>query len=376
VRVLIVGGGVAGLTLAATLSRQGRTPLLVEASADPSDAPDGALLLSPGPCRVLAGLGLRQVVGDARRIGRYELRNGIGRVIASVDPPGPADGPGPLVALRRSALVEGLSGACDGVDVRRGTTVEHLDRRDQTVVVGLSDGSTHEVDLVVGADGRRSALRERLAGSVSGFDARWVLWTWWADGDLFEPGVVREHWGLGWFAGVYPVPGGALGAAALPARRAPAAADGAAERTVLAGALARLLAVDTTAGRMVDAAGGYVRQTVGDARAERWVDGRVALCGDASVAFVPTSGLGAAMALREAAALGAELARADARHAGAAAARYEVRCRRPVLAAQRSARLTARIMFAPGVTAAHLRNRLVERVPADLVARRLPLAEP
>ena len=51
-----------------------------------------------------------------------------------------------------------------------------------------------------------------------------------------------------------------------------------------------------------------------DVRARSWVQGRVALVGDAVAAFLPTAGVGASMALESAAVLADELSHTDAVH--------------------------------------------------------------
>ncbi len=55
-RVLVVGGGIAGLTLAAKLRQQGREPVVIERSAEYSDIGYGIGLYPLGSC-VLHGLG-------------------------------------------------------------------------------------------------------------------------------------------------------------------------------------------------------------------------------------------------------------------------------------------------------------------------------
>jgi 2-polyprenyl-6-methoxyphenol hydroxylase-like FAD-dependent oxidoreductase len=69
----------------------------------------------------------------------------------------------------------------------------------------------------VGCDGMASRTREMVFGPAAGFDAGWVLWTWWADGSRPDPAVAREWWGLGWLFGVYPAPGRVMCAAGVPA---------------------------------------------------------------------------------------------------------------------------------------------------------------
>jgi salicylate hydroxylase len=74
----------------------------------------------------------------------------------------------PYLVIHRAdllrALVEAVSGQ-SGLQLSLGTTVHAFENDDRLVTVGLSNGLTHtrdEADLLIGADGFRSHVRERL----------------------------------------------------------------------------------------------------------------------------------------------------------------------------------------------------------------------
>jgi FAD-dependent urate hydroxylase len=99
-----VGAGMAGLTLAAKLRKQGRTPVVVERV--PNTGPGYALGLYPlGNC-VLHGLGTyEELVEQSIVLERYEMANGSGRALQSFDMSVLTGSVGPLLMIGRSALL-------------------------------------------------------------------------------------------------------------------------------------------------------------------------------------------------------------------------------------------------------------------------------
>jgi len=98
----------------------------------------------------------------------------------------------------------------------------------------------------------------------------------------------------------------------------------------------------------------------------RWFHGRVALCGDAAAAFLPSAAVGASAAMRSAAALADELSRADAATVPLALELYQKRCQRIVERAQANSRQLARVMLVGRPALAWGRDQLARRYPAHL----------
>jgi FAD-dependent urate hydroxylase len=158
-RILIVGAGLAGLALARALGQAGFRPELIEGQASWEVAGTGMYLPANG-VRALRALDLEAAVATrAATIPHQRLLDHRGRLLAHIDLHRLWGDVGSCLALTRADLHEILR---EGVAVRMGETVRSLDRLDGPVHVTLDDGSSGDFDLVVGADGLRSAIR-RLA---------------------------------------------------------------------------------------------------------------------------------------------------------------------------------------------------------------------
>jgi 2-polyprenyl-6-methoxyphenol hydroxylase-like FAD-dependent oxidoreductase len=158
-RVLIVGGGIAGLALAPVLARSGVAVEVVE--REPAWRSAGTGIYLPGnAARALRVLGLEaNVASRAVEIARQRFYDHRGRLLCEVDVAKLWAAVGPCLALSRAELHGLLREAAGEVPIRMGRAVEGLAQRDGVVSVEFSDGTSGDYDLVVGADGIDSAVR-------------------------------------------------------------------------------------------------------------------------------------------------------------------------------------------------------------------------
>jgi 2-polyprenyl-6-methoxyphenol hydroxylase-like FAD-dependent oxidoreductase len=165
IKVLVIGGGFAGMTAALQLSRQGFEVDLVEIDAGWRSYGAG-ISLHGSTLRVLRDLGLidrffeEGFVSDG-----VQMRGPDDAVLVTLPTPrvAGADIPGGG-GIMRPALARIFSEAVrsSATRVRLGLTFTDIVQGEQGVRVSLSDGSSDTYDLVVGADGLYSAVRSRV----------------------------------------------------------------------------------------------------------------------------------------------------------------------------------------------------------------------
>ncbi len=162
---LVVGGGIAGTTVAGALQRDGVEVDLIEVEPGPTFRGIGIALLPPA-LRCMHQLGLAD---ECVRLGMpqvtFQTRTADGDIISESPMRGllPAPYP-PGVGIARVTFGDILRrwALSAGARARYGTTVTRLTDQGTSVEVELSDGDTRIYDLVVGADGVHSSLRTRL----------------------------------------------------------------------------------------------------------------------------------------------------------------------------------------------------------------------
>lgn len=175
-RILIVGGGIAGLSVATALHRQGLTPELVERSTIWSVVGAGINLPANG-VRVLRALGIGEAVDRAataiRRWGFFDQQ---GALLCETDLEELWREVGPCLAITRVRLQEALLSGAVAVPHRLGVSLTALTQDDTRVRVGFSDGTSGDYDLVVGADGIHSTVRELAVVASSPGYAGQMAW--------------------------------------------------------------------------------------------------------------------------------------------------------------------------------------------------------
>jgi 2-polyprenyl-6-methoxyphenol hydroxylase-like FAD-dependent oxidoreductase len=303
--ILISGAGIAGSTLAYWLVRQGHRPVLVERTPE-LRVGGHAVDIRGTALEVIERMGLDTEVRDARTqiLTLSAVRpDGARTYDVALRPVHEARGDREI-EIMRDDLVRILFGAVsDDVEVVFGDSVRTLTPQDGArVAVEFERGTAREVDLVVGADGQHSAIRELTMGPERGLTHHLgaYLSIYTVDNllGLRDRAVLYNEPGRA--AAMFTVRGNQRAKVVLLFRSPPLDidfGDPAAQHDVLR---RRFAGMGWHTGRLIESlpdAYDFYFDEMSQVRLPRWSTGRVALLGDAAFGPSPMSGQGTSLAL-------------------------------------------------------------------------------
>jgi 2-polyprenyl-6-methoxyphenol hydroxylase-like FAD-dependent oxidoreductase len=305
-RILIVGGGIAGLTLAAALHQHGFRPQLIE--HNPSwNAIGAGIAVQPNGMRILHALNMGRAVEQAgARIRHWCFCDQQGVVLSETDLQALWGDVGPFIGMARTKLHQVLREAAAAVPVRLALSVTSLTPMDDGVSVGFSDGSTHRYDLVVGADGIASSVRRLSLSAAPPVFAGQIAWRSLAPIRPRSLTKLQFLLGEGCFFGLCPIGNGqtyGFGNVSEPRFHDPVQGrlERLRERFAAFGGLVQDFLTGLSADEQIHCSAiEWVDQTA-------WYRDRVVLIGDAAHASSPMMGQGGCLALEDAYVLAEEL---------------------------------------------------------------------
>ena len=206
-KILIVGGGVAGLMSQNRLESLGYKPVLVEKS-DTLRTDGAGILLGANVLRIFRECGLedelmryaqplREIVSlddQAKMLGRFDLEK-----IA-------LETSYPTVAIHRKRLHEVLSNSVNQENIHLSRKVTGIAQRDSVYAVTFDNSMVEEYDYIIGADGLRSNIREAFFGDIPLRDAGYVCWRFVCDIPAgLDATSSSESWGDNKRVGIFPI---------------------------------------------------------------------------------------------------------------------------------------------------------------------------
>lgn len=172
VKVLIIGAGVGGLAAARALRKDDHDITVFEQA--PALRTEGAAVtLWSNGTGILSDLNVT-LDGAGAHIDVLEQHQPDGTLLASVNVKNTAVHYGhPNICLPRARLLERLA---DGIPVQFNKACTKIIQASTGPHVEFADGSTAEGDILVGADGRGSVVRDQLWGKDPAEPTGWATW--------------------------------------------------------------------------------------------------------------------------------------------------------------------------------------------------------
>jgi FAD-dependent urate hydroxylase len=174
-KVLVVGAGVGGLAAARALGLDGHEVSVFERAPDLRTSGAAVTLWSNGT-GVLDALKV-PLDGVGGPIDALEQRNARGALLFRIDVARSAARYGhPHLCLPRARLLEKLAEQLPVRTIRFGHGCAGISEHEDGVHVRFEDGSMAVGDLLVGADGRGSAVRDHVWGADPAEPSGWATW--------------------------------------------------------------------------------------------------------------------------------------------------------------------------------------------------------
>jgi salicylate hydroxylase len=377
-RIAITGGGIGGMTLALALRQRGLEAEVFEQAPELAEI-GAAVALSANATRELRRLGVLDPITaastepseliyrnwhDGRRIAahpvhqdlQYQKRFGA-----------------PYHGIHRADLQRVLSGALGGAGLHLGHRLVDLVDQGDSIRLAFANGRSAEADLVVGADGVRSVVRNFVTGGedavYSGTSAFRGIVPVEKLPALPDPQAIQFWMGPNAHLLHYAIGGRGEDVNFFAVVEGPATWPHADKWVIDAEpgeAVAAFAGWHPAVTEMI--AAGWVTMRWGLFTVRpllRWFRSRAVLLGDAAHAMLPHHGQGANTTIEDAITLAELLTSAAPGDLGAVLGRYQALRRARTRTIQRSSRVTNDLLHLPDGPAQADRDRRVSRFPED-----------
>ncbi|MBE3558871.1 MAG: FAD-dependent oxidoreductase [Ktedonobacteraceae bacterium] len=346
-RILVIGGGISGLAVAIALARTGHKVTVYERQPAIKEVGAG-LTIWPNAIRVLRQLGMSEMLPTLGMPAHYRtIQTWRGELLSCIHVDQVAGSP--IQVMHRADLQGALFQTLAKTDatVELGKRCVGFTQETEGVRASFADGTTAEGDLLIGADGIRSIIRQHLFGEPQIHYVGYSSWRGIASvsKEIIPFGVSSETWGVGRRIGLIPLKDDRV--YWFVARTVPEG-EGKDDPPELRKQRVQALfhgwhhpiepVLEATEASMIIHADIYTIAPL-----PRWSKGRVVLIGDAAHAMTPNMGQGGCQAIEDAPAL-AESLQAHTSDSEAALRAYEVRrmsrVRRVIKQSERIGRLS------------------------------------
>lgn len=358
-KVLIVGAGITGLTLAALLQQRGFEPTLV--SRDVKKTHYSFLVnLWPTCAQIFESLGLTQQLSECSApLKKYLILDEEGNERLSYSTDLITEKHGPILRVEHDQLKKLLRSLLASNRYRENVTIHAIHQENDVAQVTFSDQSTEAYDLVVACDGSRSLVRKIIFGKAATEPTSMRYWSFVICDKSIDSTTQMEYWSEDRVVTLGSHDNQLHGVVGLK------------QELCTSEDLEKIQAA------LIYNFGGFspeirdylnainpndlVELNYKQLRMPRFVKGRVVLIGDAAVSTAPTTSIGAFLGIESAYVLCEEIARSNSQYVGQALHRFEQRVTRRLHAMRPTIKRYEGIVESPSNVVTRLIGRFTEQ---------------
>ncbi|MEP1144969.1 MAG: FAD-dependent monooxygenase [Henriciella sp.] len=317
-KALVAGGGIGGLTAALCFHHHGWSVEVCEKSAELGEVGAG-IQISPNAMKVFEALGLGDALSNAGfRPEGIQMRmgeSGMRLVNTALGEAAVKRWGSPYLHIHRADLIAVLQAALHERapnKVRLGASLDTFRREGDHITAILTNGDAMTGDVLIGADGIHSVVREQMLGPDKPIFTGNVAWRSVVPIERLgsdAPDPVACAWmGRGKHAVTYLLRGGKLANLVAVVERDDWTKESWTEPGRRKDALRDFSGWHPIVTRLIEESDTLFRWALFDrAPLDRWVEDRVAIMGDAAHPMLPFMAQGAAMAIEDAWTLAAQV---------------------------------------------------------------------
>ena len=305
-KILIVGAGVAGLSLAGFCEKLGIEYKIIEKQLDQSHH-GYSLGLWGNARKMLEKLDLADNLDKEGTIIRFlDIRNGAGKILRKINLSHLSLNYGGYMMVKRSRLIDWLSSRVPGHKIFFGQTVKKITQSTSSVSVTFSDETSEDFDLLVGADGVSSQVRQLFFSEREYRKfTNWRVWYAWIDKKNIEPHTLTKYIEPREYAITFDVADKAL--ACFVTHINHTIWDKEEGRVERLKELFKEESVLVPSVLNAQKSGEILPTDLSEIKMKDFYKGRVVLLGDAAHGFEPFAGIGSSMAMEDSYVLVSEL---------------------------------------------------------------------
>ncbi|MBF0430036.1 MAG: FAD-dependent monooxygenase [Fibrobacteria bacterium] len=301
-KVLIVGAGIAGLTLAIILKKTGIDCDIIEKKETFGPNRSG-IVLDSRAFKSLQALSLSpEIQKHASEINFACISDHMGKTLARCNLSRISLKNCPNLSIPRGTLLKALSHYLGEREIWMNTTIQDIQNKDTDVEVTFSDGSQGNYVLVVGTDGIQSQIRSMFFSKNIRQYAGYSCWRFLArQVEGIEPNSAFELWGRGKRFGIVPLRHGTIGCYGTFNSQPGLNYDGQEKVEKLKSQFADFGGIVPEILEQIHHPNDILFDDIQNVYLNSWINGRILLIGDAAHALTPNFGQGAGLAIEDAA---------------------------------------------------------------------------